>query len=89
MEIVDSGRRHQSDEGFDDDDILHAVDNAVYVGDDGDDPDKALYLGADRAGRFLEVVVAVRADGTEIVIHAMKMRPSYAELLRRVGGTDG
>src|SRR5712691_10685379 len=47
----------------------------IYAAGDGDDPDKALYLGPDQAGRFLEVVVVVRADGTELAIHAMKMRP--------------
>lgn len=69
-------------------DILHAVEHALYAADDGEDPDKALYLGPDRAARLLEVVVAVRADGAEVVIHAMKMRPMYESLLAQVGGSD-
>lgn len=89
MGTAESGRKHQAEDGFDDTDIFHAVDNAVYVGDDGEDPDKALYLGPDRSGRLLEIVVAVRADSTEVVIHAMKMRRSYEGLLRLTGGTDG
>ncbi|HET6964014.1 MAG TPA: hypothetical protein VFH58_04525 [Acidimicrobiales bacterium] len=89
MEIADSGRRHQVEDGFDDLDIVHAIENALYVADDGDDPDKALYLGPDRAARMLELVVVVRADGTEVVIHAMKMRKVYEQLLRPQRGTDG
>lgn len=89
MEIADSGRKHQVEDGFDDLDIIHAIENALYVADDGDDPDKALYLGPDRAARMLEVVVAVRADGSEIAIHAMKMRKRYEQLLRPQRGPDG
>jgi hypothetical protein len=80
VEIADSARKHQARDRFDDDDIRHAVVHAIYAADDGDDPDKALYLGPDRAARFLEVVVVVRADGSELVIHAMKMRRAYAAL---------
>jgi hypothetical protein len=81
VEIAPSARKHQARDRFDDDDIRHAVAHALYAADDGDDADKALYLGPDRAARFLEIVVAVRADGTEVVIHAMKMRQAYAVLL--------
>ena len=88
MEIALSARKHQKDDGFDDADIVHAVEHALYVADDGDDPDKALYLGPDRSARLLEVVVAVRADGSEVAIHAMKMRARYESLLHEIGGTD-
>ena len=88
MEVAESPRKHQAGDGFDDADIVHAVDNAMYVGDDGDDSDKVLYLGPDRSGRLLEIVVAARADGSEVVIHAMKLRRMYEQLLRRTGGTD-
>jgi hypothetical protein len=88
VEIAASARKHQVDERFDDADIFHAIEHAVFAADDGEDPDKALYLGPDRSARFLEVVVAVRSDGTEVVIHAMKMRPSYESLLDPQGGTD-
>ena len=81
VEIADSARKHQVRDRFDGEDIRHAVAHAVYAADDGDDSDKALYLGPDPAARFLEVVVVLRADGSELVIHAMKMRRAYAALL--------
>jgi len=34
-----------------------------------------------RAGQLLEVVTVVRDDGSELAIHAMKMRPKYQRLL--------
>jgi len=37
------------------------------------------------ASRLLEVVVVVREDGTELAIHAMKMRSKYEPLLREIG----
>jgi len=82
VEIAGSARRHQDDDSFDDADIEHAVEHALYAGEDGEDPDMVLYLGPDRAGRLLEVVVVTRADGTEVAIHAMKMRAKYKLLLR-------
>ena len=88
MEIAVSARKHQDEDRFDDADIVHAIQHALFVGDDGEDPDKALYLGPDRSARLLEVVVAVRIDGTEVVIHAMKMRPGYESLLDPSGGPD-
>ncbi len=71
MEIYKSARKH----GIDDIDIAHAVDNAVAVGEQDDG--KVLYLGPDRSGNFLEIVSVLRDDGTEIVIHAMRMRRIY------------
>lgn len=88
MDIADSARRHQQDEGFNDADIAHAVAHAIYVADDGNDLDKALYLGPDRSARLLEVVVVVREDGSEVVIHAMRMRSKYEPLLREIGDGD-
>lgn len=89
VEFAPSARRHQAEERFEDADILHAIEHALYVGDDGDDPDKALYLGPDQATRLLEVVVALRSDGTEMVIHAMKMQQRYQALLEQRGSSDG
>jgi len=48
---------------------------------DDQDDDTRLYLGAARNGEMLEVVKVARDDGTELVIHAMRMRPKYKELL--------
>ncbi len=53
------------------------------------DDAKVLYLGPDRAGNLLEVVLVLRDDGTEIVIHAMRMRRIYEPFLRDKGVDDG
>lgn len=45
-----------------------------------------LYLGPDRAANLLEVVIVERDDGTELAIHAMRMRKRYEALLPPVGG---
>ncbi len=76
MEIHESARRH----GTTDEDILHAIDNVLAVEDVGEDPDRWLVLGPDRAGNLLEVVVLVAQD-RDLVIHAMPMRPQYRRLL--------
>ncbi|MCP9490293.1 MAG: hypothetical protein MSC31_10520 [Solirubrobacteraceae bacterium MAG38_C4-C5] len=67
MEIADNARKH----GVDDLDMEHAVRNASRVLGQGD---RALYIGADRAGRLLEVVV-LDDDGQQVAIHAMGLRP--------------
>jgi hypothetical protein len=86
VEIAHSALRHQGQDGFEDADVLHATENALYAAVPAEDPDKVLYLDPDRSARPLEIVTAVREDGSELVIHAMKMRPSYQALL---GGTGG
>ena len=40
-----------------------------------------LYLGPARSGDPLEIVTVRRDDGDEDVIHAMRMRPKYEQLL--------
>jgi hypothetical protein len=45
------------------------------------DEDTRLYLGPARNAELLEVVTIVRADGSEIAIHAMGMRTKYQRLL--------
>lgn len=75
MEIHPSARKH----GVDDEDIEHAIENAMTI-DDQDD-DTRLYLGPARNAELLEVVTLVREDEAELVIHAMKMRPKYRRLL--------
>lgn len=75
MEIHSSARRH----GVDEEDIEHVIDNAMAI-DDQDD-DTRLYLGPARNAELLEVVMLVREDGSELVIHAMTMRPKYRRLL--------
>jgi len=74
VEIHSSARKH----GVDEEDIEHAIDNAMAI-DDQDD-DTRLYLGPARNAELLEVVMLVREDGLELVIHAMAMRPKYRRL---------
>lgn len=75
MEIHPSARRH----GIADEDIEHAVAHAMTIDDQEDDT--RLYLGPARSADLLEVVTIVRADGSELAIHAMNMRSKYQRLL--------
>lgn len=62
--------------------MAHAVTHALYSGEQEEgQPWRVLYLGPDRAGNLLEVVMIERDDGSELTIHAMKMRQKYEELL--------
>lgn len=82
VDIYSSARKH----GVVDADMVHAVQHALAVGEQDDA--KVLYLGPDRAGNLLEVVSVARDDGTEIVIHAMRMRAKYEPFLRGEGDSD-
>lgn len=87
MDVHSSARRH----GVNDADIAHAVTHHLYAGDIDDEdtpPWRVLYLGPDRAGNLLEIVVLERDDGSELAIHAMKMRKQYEKLLHLEGGVD-
>lgn len=77
MEIHPSARRH----GIADDDILHAVEHAIVVDDLGEDPDRWLVIGPDRAANLLEIIVLVTAERDELIIHAMPLRNIYRKLL--------
>ncbi len=82
VEIFEPARKHNVSGP----DIQHVVDHALVVAE-GDD-DKVLCLGPDRAGNLLEIVSVFREDGTEIVIHAMRMRRTYEPLLRETGNAN-
>ena len=84
MEIDRSAHKH----GIDDDTILHAIDNAILVVDlePDADPPRVLAIGPDMAANLLEIVWLELADGGELVIHAMPLRPSFYALLP--GGED-
>ena len=73
MEIHPSARRHACA----DDDILHAVEQSLVVDDLGDDPDRSLIGGPDRAGNLLDVIVLITSEGDELIIHAVPLRPVY------------
>jgi predicted GNAT family acetyltransferase len=70
MEIADSARKH----GIADADMLHAIRNALRAVDQGD---RTLYIGADRNGRLLEVVVLDEDEEDLAVIHAMPLRRKF------------
>ncbi|MBL7492333.1 hypothetical protein I6A60_29070 [Frankia sp. AgB1.9] len=79
MEIHRSARKH----GVADGDIRHATERylVAYSLDDDGPPWRELRLGPARAGNLLEIVVLLLDDGTELIIHAMRMRPKYRDLL--------
>lgn len=78
MDIHRSARKH----GLSDKSIIQAATNYVvaYPIED-DEPARELRLGFDSAGRLLEIVILLLDDNTELVIHCMKARPQYLELL--------
>jgi hypothetical protein len=63
------------------DDIKHALGHALRTQEEDDQ--RRLYLGPARDGELLEVVTSLRPDLSEVAIHAMTMRPKYANLLPR------
>ncbi len=77
MEVHESAHNH----GVADQDSLHAIDHALSIEDAGEDPDRWLVLGPDRAGNLLEVVVMTTRDGGQLLIHAMPMRSRFRRLL--------
>lgn len=78
MRVHDSAHKH----GIDPIDAIHAATWAVWIEDlDEDSPARQLRLGFDTAGRLLETVVLVFDSGNELIIHAMKARATYIDLL--------
>ena len=75
LEIHPSAREH----GIADVDLEHAVTHAMAI-DDIDD-DTRLYLGPARNAALVEVLTIPTAEGSELAIHAMRMRPKYRHLL--------
>ena len=83
MRIRNSARKH----GIADPDILPAVRHAVAGRrlDQDDALPRTIVLGPDRAGNLLEIVVVHEDDSADLVIHAMRMRPHYRNLLPHDG----
>jgi len=77
VEVRESARKH----GVEDRDIQHAIDHALVIEDAGEDPDRWLVIGPDRAANLLEVVVLVTVENTQLAIHAMPLRARYRRLL--------
>lgn len=78
VEVHASARRHR----VADEDIFHATVHALAIEDAGEDPDRWLVIGPDRAGNLLEVVVPTTVEKTALVIHAMPMRAKFRRLLQ-------
>lgn len=72
VRITSSARSH----GVSDQAIRHAVSNAIRLvyPDDG-----VFVIGADPAGRMLELVARTTEDGELLVFHAMPLRPVNAK----------
>lgn len=78
MIVRPSARKH----GITDDDIRAALESPVLSGPlDDDHPQRNLVLGFDTNARVLELVALHYDDGTVEVIHAMKARRTYLNLL--------
>ncbi len=78
MKVHDSALKHGVEPG----DAVHAATHAVFVSDlDEDSPARQLRLGFDSRGQLLELVVLRFDSGNELLIHAMKARRQYLDLL--------
>ncbi|MEP7765493.1 toxin [Sanguibacter sp. 25GB23B1] len=78
MKVHPSARKHKISEA----DALHAAIHTVYVAYlDDDSPARQLRLGFNTAGLLLELVVLQFDSGDEMIIHAMKARQQYLDLL--------
>lgn len=78
MRVRQSALKH----GITREDIIEAAAlPLVEVPLDDENARRFLRLGFDAKTRLLETVVLMWDDGTEEVIHAMKARPQYFELL--------
>lgn len=76
--VRSSARKH----GISDEDIRAALESPVLSGPlDDDHPQRNLVLGFDTNARVLELVALHYDDGTVEVIHAMKARRTYLNLL--------
>lgn len=68
--------------GISPEDSLYAACWALWTEPlDEENPQRELRLGFDMSGRLLELVVLIFDSGEELIIHSMKARPSYLDLL--------
>jgi hypothetical protein len=75
VEILPSARKH----GVSDDDIRHAVLNALAAIRPTTQPGFVMFVGPDQNTNMLEIGV-LDDDDEEYVIHAMRARPQYLRL---------
>lgn len=78
MRIHASAFKHDLTEA----DIDHAWQNAIAFFDiePNNDPLKSLCIGPDVAGNLLELLY-LHLEDTDLIIHAMQLRPVFAEYL--------
>jgi hypothetical protein len=76
-EVHPAALKHGVPEG----DIQHAMKHPMRV--IPQDNDTHIYLGPGRNAELLEVVTISGPEGSEIAVHAMKMRPKYENLIPR------
>lgn len=78
----ESARKHQNAHRITDADILYAAAWARWIEPlDDEHPQRELRLGFHPQGRLSELFVLIFDSGNELVIHAMKARPQYFDLL--------
>lgn len=79
MEIHSAARKH----GYGDQTIIHAIRHAVTIVDlePEADPPRILAIGPDHAGNLLEIIWLDIDTGSQLVIHAMTLRPLFHHLL--------
>jgi hypothetical protein len=78
VDVHDAALKHGIEEG----DARDAAEHPAFIAYlDDDSPARQLRLGFDSSGRLLETVVLVFDSGNELLIHAMKARPAYFDLL--------
>lgn len=78
MKVHRSAIKH----GISEEDIRHAATRRVWEGEpDEDIPAKQFVLGFDHQGRLLELAILTFDSGDRLVIHAMKARKQFLDLL--------
>ncbi len=75
LRVIPSARKH----AVDDEDIRHAVRNAITMSAEGED--RILWIGPSRTGDLLEVITVQMQRGEGNAIHAMPLRRRYEYLL--------
>ena len=78
MEIRASARKH----GISDDDIRHAINNAIAAITHPDQPDFTMLIGPQRSTGLIEIGV-IETDDQDYVIHAMPARQMYLAMIER------
>jgi hypothetical protein len=81
-QILPSARRH----GITDDDVRHAINNAIAAVNAPHQPDFVMLIGPSATLTLLEVGV-LSAEDNHYVIHAMRARTRYLKMIEpREGG---